>query len=232
MAAEPVREPKPISRGADPALAELTDDALVERVRDDDRVAFETLMRRYNARLFRLARAMLRDEADAEDVVQESYVRAFERLGQYRGPGRFVDWLTRIAANEALARLRRAQRIAPEQGDGPVAQVLPLFGEHAPSPEQDLADAQLRAVLERSIDELPEDFRVAFVLREVERLSVAETAACLGIDPQTVKTRVHRAKRLLRTTLDRRMRSGVRAAFPFAGARCDRIVLGVLARLP
>lgn len=211
------------------------DDVLVERVLAGDCAAFEALMRRHNTRMFRIARSILRDDAEAEDAVQDAYLRAYVKLAQYERSSRFAGWLARIAVNEALARLRHRSRRAIERVEATAstesASVLPLTRQ-LDTPEDRMANDELRRLLEQSIDELPDAFRTVFVLREVEQLSIHETAACLDLLPQTVKTRLHRAKRMLRDAMTRMVQAEVHEAFPFAGARCDRIVRGVLARLP
>jgi RNA polymerase sigma-70 factor (ECF subfamily) len=228
------RVTRPQTRPSVPLDATAGDAHLVEAIRAGQTAPFEILMRRYNARLFHVARAILRDDAEAEDVVQEAYVRAWNKLAQLVGGARFAEWITRITANEALGRLRQRRRQAPEDLVPETTQsgaVLPLFGNTAPSPEDQFADGQLRTLLERSIDDLPTPFRVVFMLREVERMGTRETAKCLGLRPETVKTRLFRAKKLLRVALDRRLQSDVGTVFPFLGARCDRIVQRVFERI-
>lgn len=214
----------------------IPDVHLVARVRGGDVAAFELIMRRYNQRLFRTARAILRDAAEAEDVVQEAYVRAFEKLDTFNGPEGFAAWLSRIAANEALGRLRRRGRVIAlddHRGDPnePGDRGVDAMPSTDLGPERLAASRELRAEIERAIDALPAEFRAVFVLRAVEGLSVAETAASLDIVEATVKTRLHRARRLLRQDLAARFDAAVPEAFAFAGARCDRIVAGVMKRL-
>lgn len=220
------------SRAAAPDTA---DAALVARARAGDARAFEAIMRLNNQRMFRTARAILRDDHEAEDAVQEAYVRAFSALAGFEGRSRLSTWLVRIVVNESLGRRRR--RLASE----PVAELEPerlsddepvlglrMAGEN---PEKAAARGQIRLVLETAIDSLPETFRTVFVMRAVEQMSVAETAASLGIPEATVKTRFHRARRLLRLHLEDRLGTALTGTFPFAGARCDRIVARVAARL-
>jgi RNA polymerase sigma-70 factor (ECF subfamily) len=206
-------------------------------VRAGDAAAFELIMRRHNQRLFRLARSVLRNAAEAEDVVQETYVRAFAKLDDFKGPGGFPAWLARIAYNEALGRVRGAERVvslhdyvSDGDGDGDVRHIETMTSPH-PDPERLTGYGELRRLLEDAIDALPDDFRAVFVLRAVEGMSLAETAATLSIPPETVKTRLHRARLRLQEALGARFDALMPAAFEFAGARCDRIVAAVLARI-
>ena len=224
--------PKPEARPA--AIESLGDAELAALARQGDGAAFRVIMQRHNRRLYRAARAVLHDDGEAEDVVQEAYVRAFAALGDFRGDSSFATWLTRIALNEALGRLRRRRpTVEIETFDArPEARVIP-FPLMSPdmNPEQAAARQDVRRLLERAIDALPEPFRVVFVLRDVEELSIEETAAQLGLRPETVKTRLHRARRRLREALDAELASALTDAFPFAGARCARITDAVLKRL-
>jgi RNA polymerase sigma-70 factor (ECF subfamily) len=210
--------------------AALPEPELVRRAKAGERDAFAAIMQRCNQRLFRVARGIVRDDAEAEDVVQEAYVRAFSRLADFRGEAAILTWLTRIAINEARERLRRRRPTVGidtlEQG----AQVI-LFPNAAANPEQDAARAEIRRLLEEAVDELPDHFRLVFLLREVEGCSTEETSQTLGVQPATVKTRLHRAKALLKKALDEKLASTVTEAFPFLGARCERITGQVLARL-
>jgi RNA polymerase sigma-70 factor, ECF subfamily len=214
-----------------------TDTELVALVRGGDGSAFREIMRRYNQRLYRVARGIVRDEAEAEDVLQEAYVRAFAALGEFRGDSGLPTWLTRIVMNEALGRMRRRRPTenieaidrAIEQGD---TRVIMFPGVQAsPSPEVAAARAEVRRLLEAAIDELPESFRLVFMMRDVEEMSIEETATSLDIRPETVKTRLHRARRLLRKNLDGRLSTVLRDTFPFQGARCARITQAVMPRL-
>jgi RNA polymerase sigma-70 factor (ECF subfamily) len=209
---------------------------LVRCAKAGERGAFRAIMRRCNQRLFRTARALLRDESEAEDVVQEAYVRAFANIGGFRGESSILTWLTRITLNEANGRLRRqkplvgVEQIEAAQSSG--AHVIMFPGaDPSATPEADAARAQVRRFIEAAIDELPEAFRLVFIMRDVEECSIAETAACLGVREETVKTRLHRARRLLRAALSERLAATLPDAFPFLGARCDRITEAVLARL-
>jgi RNA polymerase sigma-70 factor, ECF subfamily len=195
-------------------------------VRAGDVEGFECIMRRYNQRLYRTARSILRDEREAEDVVQETYVRAYAQLHQFAGRAAFSTWLTRIAVHEALGRARQRGRF-PLLGDTDPDEVRMPSLWPASRVEEETASRELAAVLEASIDELPDAFRTVFVLREVEELSTAETAALLDLREVTVKTRLHRARALLRKGLE----AGLRDAYPFGNARCDCIVSAVLERI-
>jgi RNA polymerase sigma-70 factor (ECF subfamily) len=228
---------EPVQLRAATAASQPVDRLLVERARAGDAIAFELIMRRYNRRLFRLARSVLRNAAEAEDVVQETYVRAYARLGDFVGPHGFSTWLGRIAMNEALGRLRGRDRVVSlddyvkwGEGQSDVRRVETLMA-HQPDPERMAGDGELRRLLEQSIDRLPDEFRVVFVLRAVEGLSVAETAESLSILPQTVRTRFHRARRLLQEALGARFEALMPTAFEFGGERCDRIVATALRRL-
>lgn len=218
-----------------PSVAELPDQRVVARVLAGEPELFELIMRRYNRRLFRIARSILGNDAEAEDAVQDAYVRAYFRLGQFRGPEGFGGWLCRIASNEAL--MRRRRRGPPQDGlevlEQPAHTEAAMIDPSAPAanPEAALHEAQLQRLLEHAIDALPEDFRVTFVLREVEQMTVAETAACLGIEPGTVKTRVHRARQLLQKNISSELGAVLSGAYGFDGARCDRLVAGVFARI-
>jgi RNA polymerase sigma-70 factor (ECF subfamily) len=196
---------------------------------------FERLMRQYNQRLFRVARAILRDDADAEDALQDAYVQAYRKLSEFRGDAELSTWLTRIVINQSLMRVRKRTRdriVVPihERGEG-TPQELDVPDRNAESPSDAAVRGEVRKVLERRIDELPEVFRTVFVMREVEEMTARETAEALGIPEATVRTRLFRARALLREALDRDMDTARNGVFSFDGARCDRIVAGVLARL-
>jgi RNA polymerase sigma-70 factor, ECF subfamily len=201
----------------------ITDVAIVERVLAGDAALYELIMRRYNRLLFRLARAVLREDDEARDAVQVAYVRAYYHLDQFRGPTGFKSWLARIVVNEANARLRRAPTLV-EHDD----QVLALPDWDAEGPESAAIAGDLLQVLQAAIDRLPEEFRSVFMLRGVEQLSVAETADMLGIKAATVKTRFHRARRLLQEALHRKLDDIARETFRFDANRCDHIVSAVL----
>ena len=193
-------------------------------------------MRRHNTRLFRIARAILRDDAEAEDALQDAYLDAYRHIGDFRGGAQLGTWLTRVVINQALMRLRKqkrdrvvvhfGERDTPE-GDLPDADVA---DEKTESPPHAALRGEIRRMLERRIDELPVAFRTVFIMREVEDMTVQETAECLSIPEATVRTRLFRARALLREALARDMDIATMDVFGFAGERCDRIVDGVLAR--
>ena len=215
------------------AARPLTDDkTLAARITARDGVAFEALMRQHNGRLFRVARAIRKDDAEAEDVLQDAYLDAYRNMSKFRGDSQLGTWLVRIVANRALMRLRRQKRdrvVIPiaRPDDTP----KDYADETSESPTTAAARAEIRRLLERRIDELPMTFRAVFVLREIEELSADEVAQCLGIPAATVRTRLFRARALLREALARDLDMATGDVFAFAGARCDRIVAGVLARV-
>jgi RNA polymerase sigma-70 factor (ECF subfamily) len=220
-----------------PDLGALDDVALVQLARQRNADAFRVIMQRNNRRLYRVARSVLQDDCEAEDVVQEAYVSAFTSLGSFRGDSSLPTWLTRITLNEALGRLRRRRQVVDlEVLDADrataTAQVIPfpLMSDSA-DPERAAARSQIRDLIEQAIDDLPEIFRVVFVMRDVEGMSIDETADFLGLPPATVKTRLHRARRQLRRALDAKLASTLTEAFPFDGKRCQRITDEVLDRL-
>jgi RNA polymerase sigma-70 factor (ECF subfamily) len=203
----------------------ITDIEIVGRVLAGDCPLYELIMRRYNRCLFRLARSIVRDDDEARDVVQAAYINAYYHLDQFRGPLGFRAWLSRIAVNEAFARTRRAPAFADEE------LALRVTGCDAAEPENAAIASEALRFLEIAIDRLPDEFRSVFMLRGVEQLSVAETAELLDIKPATVKTRFHRARRLLQQSLRRKLNGTTAAAFPFDGHRCDGIVATVLAKI-
>jgi RNA polymerase sigma-70 factor, ECF subfamily len=221
------------SAGMPASLGDLPDVLLVERAKGGEVRAFETLMRRYNRRLFRTARGVLKNEDAAEDAVQEAYLSAFTHLDRYEPTGRFGAWLTRIALNEALMlrRKTRANVVSLDQLDD-AALATEGNAVTESEPQADYAEtAQARELLEAAIDALPEAFRIVFMLRMVEQLSISETASSLGLNEATVRTRLHRAQRLLRTDLSRRLGREKLNVFEFGASRCDRLVDAVLTRL-
>lgn len=212
-----------------------TDVELARGVTLGDPIAFEALMRQYNARLFRVARAILRDDAEAEDALQDAYLNAFRHMRDFEGESRLATWLTRIVINEALMRLRRRKResvVVPfSSTEHPTEEPTPeVVDEGAESPDDTTLRAELRRLLERTIDDLPVAFRTVFVMREVEDMTVEETARCLGIPSATVRTRQFRARALLRAKLSQDLDLAAGGVFGFAGERCDRIVAAVLDR--
>lgn len=206
--------------------------AIARRIAAGDRAAFIELMRRHNRRLYRLARATLRDDTEAEDALQEAYLAAYRSIAQFRGDANLATWLSRMVLNECLGRLRKSAR---RQNVIPIVAYEDDMATTTPDvrevPEQAFARAEMRALIERKLDALPEDFRTVFVLRAVEELSVEETAACLGIPEATVRSRHFRARSLLRESLAREIDIAERDLFDFGGAHCDRIVAAVSARL-
>ena len=215
------------------SYGDLSDDGLVALARENNRVAFEALMRRHNRRLFRVTRSVLRDGDAAQDAVQETYLRVFTRLDTYQPSGKFGAWITRVAFNEALMMRRRIHSDTvsfDEAGDDAVVAEEAAASE-APSADQFLEAAHARALLEHAIDTLPENFRTVFMLRAVEGMDVRETAECLGVNATTVRTRLFRAQRLLRVELSRRLQGESSEIFDFGAERCDRVVAYVLARL-
>lgn len=210
------------------------DTGLARRIARGDRVAFESLMRRYNRRLYRLARATLHDQAEAQDALQEAYLRAYRAIEQFRGEAALSTWLTRLVLNECLGRLRREARrhnVVPIVRSNTEIAMAATPAPECEEPEKTVGVAQMRALLERKLDELPEHFRTVFVLRSVEELSVEETAQCLEIPPETVRTRHFRAKSLLREALAQEIDLAERDVFEFGGQHCDRTVALVLERL-
>jgi RNA polymerase sigma-70 factor (ECF subfamily) len=215
---------------------EADEAALIARALSRDPIALAEIMRRNNRRLFRAAWGILRDEQEAEDAVQDCYLKAFAALPDFRGEAALSTWLTRIAINEALMRRRKKQAQAASIGN-----IIPLRPEGAPeveatedptlSPESAAMRAQLRPYLEEAVGGLPEDQRAVFVLRALEELSVEETAQILELNPQTVRTRFLRARRKLQERLQRELKLTFGEMLPFAGARCDRLVERVLTRL-
>jgi len=202
--------------------------ALLERARQRDGAAFWLIIKRHNQRLYRVARAVLDDDTEAEDVLQETYIHAFTHLSDFRGDARLSTWLTRIALNEALGR-RRQRR--PVVGVKALEAMAAPVSAHKPDPEQATTLAEIRRLLESAVDALPEPFRIVFVMRDIEEISTEETALLLGLRPETVKTRLHRARRLLRGALQDRLATVFTDSFLFAGMRCDRLTEIVLRRL-
>ena len=213
----------------------LGDEELVSLARHRDEDAVRVLVRRYNQRLFRIARGIVRDETEAEDIVQATYVRAFTQLDRFRGEAAFSTWLTRIALNEAYGRLRRKRQMVelsevdrPAQG----GQVIMFPTTPRPTdPEAAVGREQVRHLLEGALDRLPEPFRTVFILRELEGLSIEETASLLAVKPDTVKTRLFRARRLMRTEIEKSVSANFAELFPFAGNRCAGMADRVVARL-
>lgn len=206
-----------------------TDEQVIERVLAGETALYEIIMRRYNQRLYRVVRAILRDDSEAEDVIQDAYVRAYQNLAQFESRSAFSTWLIRIAVHEALARLRRRNRFSALDEEEDTGALRVASGD--PDPEESLSQSELRRVLEESILQLPPRYRVVVMLRDIEEMSTAEAAAALGISEQNVKVRLHRAHVLARRMLLTRVGSCAKSAFPFMNARCDRVVAAVFARL-
>ena len=214
-----------------PTTEVLSDEEVVRRVRAGEAALFEVLMRRHNQRLYRTARAIVRDEAEAEDVMQQAYVNAYTHLGQFTGRARFSTWLTRIAIYEALGRIRRRARITEIESMADAGDGGGVLTDRGPNPERQAFIGELRRTLEGGVDALPEAYRSVFVLRDVEGLSTAETAECLGLSEDVVKTRLVRARAQLRRQLSDQIGQGVRDLFAFEATRCDRVVAAVFHRL-
>lgn len=217
-----------------PAIDTGTPEAeLIRRARAHDEAALRAIMQANNRRLYRLARGILRSDSEAEDVVQETYVRAFTHLDGFRGESGLSTWLSRIAINEALGRVR-SQKPHVELGSVPEAtleaQIIP-FPLSSVDPEKSMAQREIQRVVEYAVDELPDVFRMVFIARVMEGMSMEETAALLGVKPETVKTRLHRARTMLRENVEKKIGPVVMDAFPFAGARCERLTEAVLKRL-
>jgi RNA polymerase sigma-70 factor, ECF subfamily len=209
------------------AAAAAEDADLVARVLDGDKQAYEVIIRRHNQRLFRTARAVLRDDDEAEDVVQQVWVAAYQKLAGFRGEAALTTWLTRIVVNEALGRRRQRQR----------GEHLVLIEEAAQAatdtrtPEEQAAAGELGRLLEAHIDLLPDIYREVLVLRDVEEMNTAETATCLGVSEETVRVRLHRARQLMQASLNEAVGMSLPHAFRFAGVRCDRIAARVMAEI-
>jgi RNA polymerase sigma-70 factor, ECF subfamily len=211
---------------------QFADEELVRLILRGQVALYEVLMRRYNQRIYRIALTILRNDAEAEDVMQEAYVRAYQHLGEFAGEAKFSTWLTKIAVHEALARVRKqAQRGGPQSASDESPDIMDKVKSAERDPEAQTYDRELKMVLERAIDALPDTYRSVFVLRIVEGLHVEDTAEALGIGVETVKTRLHRARAMLRKELERRAGIIVPEIFPFHLSRCDRVVEGVLRRI-
>ena len=217
-----------------PKPAVPSDDAeLVRRALARDDSAFRTIMERHNRRLYRIARSILRNDSEAEDAVQEAYMHAFTHLNGFRGDSSLATWLARIAMNEALGRLRRErpvmdlEKIEAQRNE---AQIIP-FPQTSADPERTVAQREILRLVEQAADNLPKIFRIVFVTRVIEGMSVEETAGLLALEPKTVKTRLHRARRLMREQLDKQIGPVLMDAFPFAGRRCERMTSAVMQRL-
>jgi RNA polymerase sigma-70 factor, ECF subfamily len=224
-----------MNRAQVPASDGTADTDLVRRALTRDEAAIRSIMQSNNRRLYRLARGILRDDSEAEDVVQETYARAFTHLEGFRGDSSLSTWLSRIAINEALGRLRRQRpdvnidELAPGSLE---AQIIPFpLSSAFEDPEKSMAQREIQQVVEHAIDDLPEAFRIVFITRVVEGMNVDETAEILSLKPETVKTRLHRARALLRENIESQIGPLVMEAFPFAGKRCERLTEAVLQRM-
>jgi len=218
------------------AVPAVSDDAeLVRRALARDAGAFRAIMQKHNRRLYRIARGVLRNNTDAEDAVQDAYVSAFTHLANYRGESTLATWLSRIVMNEALGQLRRKRpavdltAVEPMRSEAEIIQ-FPLSTPND-DPERTMAQRQILQLVEQATDNLPEAFRLVFVTRVIEGMSVEETSELLGIKPETVKTRLHRARQLVRDQLDKHIGPVLMEAFPFAGRRCERVTAAVMKRL-
>jgi RNA polymerase sigma-70 factor (ECF subfamily) len=208
---------------------------LVRRARGREEAAIRAIMQANNRRLYRIARGILRNDGEAEDVVQETWVRAFTHLESFRGDSSLATWLARIAMNEALGRLRRARPSVDFSTLAPgvlVAQIIQFpLSSASEDPERSMAQREIQGIVEHAIDELPDGFRLVFITRVIEGMNVEETAEILGLKPETVKTRLHRARAMLRENVEKKIGPVVMEAFPFAGKRCERLTDAVLKRL-
>ena len=210
-------------------VTSAADSELIERVREGEIEAFEIIMRRHNQRLFRIARSILREDHEAMDVVQETYIKAYYQLHQFKGPDGFAGWLSRIASNEAMMRIRKSRRITYTLDK--LENNYPEMESREPQPMDDIANQQLRKLLEDAIDGLSIDYRSVYVMRAIQQLSTLETAKSLDITEDAVKTRYLRAKRTLQKVFETHLAKAGLEIFEFAGERCDSIVQKVIARL-
>ncbi|HXS97321.1 MAG TPA: RNA polymerase sigma factor [Candidatus Limnocylindrales bacterium] len=210
----------------------MADGDVVTRVRGGDTGLYEILMRRYNQRLFRVIRSVVTNDAEAEDILQEAWVRGYEHLDQFEGRASFSTWVTRIAFNEALARVRKGKRWMPlENSEGEIMPEADRRQTTSVTPEAQAIRGQLAGVLQGAVDSLPPLYRSVFMLREVEQLSTSETAECLELSEEAVKTRLFRSRALLRRELQNRLGPAVAETYSFLGARCDGVVARVLERI-
>jgi len=208
-----------------------SDEEVVDRVRSGATALYELIVRRYNQRLYRIARAILRDDTEAKDVMQEAYVRAYQHLGQFEGRAPFATWLTRIAVHEALARLRTRQKMRQLEPPGDDEAMETPILEKSLDPEQETSKREVARLLEEELLNLPEQYRSVLMLRDVEDLSTAETAEALGLTEENVKVRLHRGRLMMRRNLTDRIGARAKEAFPFMGTRCDRVTSAVLQRI-
>ena len=214
-------------------MDDLTDGELIEKIRAGKTALYESLMRRYNQRLYRIARVILRNPDEAEDVVQEAYVRAYTHLDQFAGAAKFSTWLTKIAIHEALARLHKRSRMgeADSTKDTEKSGGIESLKSTSQNPEEQIFEKQVLELLEAAVEALPDNLRSVFLMREIEEMSTAETAECLGLSESAVKIRLHRARKLLRQNLYSRVGAVSSQAFRFLGERCDRVIHAVMERI-
>jgi RNA polymerase sigma-70 factor (ECF subfamily) len=213
-----------------PELQAGSDEEVVWRVRAGETALFEILMRRHNQRIYRIVRGILDDDGEAEDVMQDAYVRAYQHLGQFEGRSTFVTWLTRIAMHEAFARAERLKRQTSLNDDELIADMNSTLAP-TDSPERNVANRELQLALEAAILSLPPKYRTVMMMRDVEELSTAEAASVLEISEEAVKTRLHRARALVRRALYKQSGVCARELFPFPATRCNRVVAAVLVRI-
>ena len=213
------------------AVVELSDEEVVARVVAGETALFELLMRRYNQRVYRVARGILRDDAEAEDVMQDAYVRAYQNLAKFEGRAKFSTWLVRIAIHECLARVQRRSRLQSIEEEPEGVGKMRVLVSHRPDPERSAANVQTSALLEAAILALPESYRAVLMMRDVEEMSTAETAECLNLTEENVKTRLHRAHAMVRRDLFARAGAVRAGAFTFGRGRCDRMVARVMERI-
>mgnify|MGYP001189139138 CR=1 FL=1 len=218
------------------SYAQMPDAELVARVLRGEQMAFQTVMERHNQRLYRTARGIVGDDVEAEDVVQEAWMLAFGAITSFRGEAALLTWLIRIVINEARGRLRK-RRPQAELSDVETAQQSRTLilgfpgGQKVDDPEANTARTEARILVERAVDRLPESFRLVFLLRDVQECSIAETAAILDIRPETIKTRLFRARKMLRDDLNTALADALHGSFPFLGRRCERLTGSVMRRL-
>lgn len=214
-------------------MDDLADSELIEKIRAGKTALYETLMRRYNQRLYRIARVILRNPEEAEDVVQEAYVRAYTHLDQFAGAAKFSTWLTKIAIHEALARLHKRSRMGEADSTKDIGKSggMENLKSTIHNPEEQIFEKQVLELLEAAVEALPDNLRSVFVMREIEEMSTAETAECLGLSEAAVKIRLHRARKVLRQDLYLRVGAVSSQAFRFLGERCDRVIHAVMERI-
>jgi len=219
-----VKEPAPLQ----PFAPEMPDEDVVRRVVAGEPELFEILLRRHNQRVYRVARAVMGDDAQAEDLAQEAWVRAYQHLGEFEGRARFSTWLVRIVLHEGWTRSRKSKRFEPIGDDSESSEE---YMTAAPDPESRALGSEMRGYLESAVDSLPDSYRVVLMLRDVEELSTAEAAETLGLSENAIKVRLHRARAMVRQDLAARVGEGVRETFPFLGVRCDEMVRKVMLRV-